>query len=69
MKKLFTPAQEQAIADFETAIQAVKAQLAIIKSIGVEFADREALNADREISCQRCREICAAYEGGRMGAP
>ena len=69
MKKLFTPAQEQAIADFEAAIQAVKAQLAVIRTIGVEFADREALNADREISCQRCREICAAYEGGKMGAP
>lgn len=69
MKKLFTPSQEQAIADFEEAIQAVKAHLDIIRSIGVEFSDREALNADREISCRRCREICAAYEGGKMGAP
>lgn len=67
MKKLFTPEQERAIAEFEDAIAAVKAQLAIIRSIGVEFADREALNADREISCQRCKEICAAYEQGKIG--
>lgn len=69
MKKLFTPEQERAVAEFEQAIAEVKAQLDIIRTIGVEFADREALNADRELSCRRCREICAAYEGGKMGAP
>ena len=69
MKKLFTPEQERALAEFEQAIAEVSAQLAIIKAIGIEFADRESLNADRQISCQRCREICAAYEGGQVGAP
>lgn len=67
MKPLFTPEQMRALDEFEQAIAEVSAHLATLKALGVEFADREALNADRSLSCQRCRDICAAHEAEQRG--
>lgn len=67
MKALFTPEQMRALDEFEKAVAEVRAHLDVLRTIGVEFSDREALNADRDLSCQRCREICKAYEAGQQG--
>lgn len=67
MKKLYTPQQMQALDEFEKRIAEVSAHLDTLKALGITFADREALNADRALSCQRCREICAAHDQQQQG--
>ena len=66
-RKLFNEVQVGAIDEALIAIGDVASFLAALKAIGVDMPDREAVNASRSLSCERCQEVAAEYERQQQG--